>query len=439
MAELVAGFGRRDITPPLGIPNALGVTCFVEEIWDPLYTTALVLKHGNDQVVIVGTDLCAFLERPYQDIAQAVGKALGTAPDHVVINTSHTHSAAYISTELQDLLTPFGLKAVDLNYAQFVKQEIVAAAQEAANRMQPVGLQFGRGLVERVASNRRVKLPNGKTIHRYGRPPEEMRALDEGLIDPEVIVVRVDSSEGKPLGALVNYACHPTAAGGDLHPWVSADFVGYGLRSIEKALGAVPCLFLQGTAGNIGTGKWINATPREDTEAMGKRFADGINQALSSLQPVKTDSLSIARLKVHLAFEPFPPLAEIRRRLEEAVKAKSSSLIAHADALVVARRVEQFQQAPVVGISLGELAIACLPAEVFVEFGLSIKQRSPFPYTIICAYNDNSLQYIPTASAYLEGEYEIHGGWRYVAPGDGEKLADGALQALAELKSKGAV
>ena len=71
---------------------------------------------------------------------------------------------------------------------------------------------------------------------------------------------------------------------------------------------------------------------------------------------------------------------------------------------------------------------------MFVELGVAIKQRSPFSTTLVCAYNDNSLQYIPTAEAFAEGEYEIHGGGRYVAPGDGERLAEGAIRLLADLK-----
>src|SRR5262249_49388236 len=160
----------------------------------------------------------------------------------------------------------------------------------------------------RVASNRRVRLPDGKLIHRYGRAPEEWRALPEGLIDPEVLVVRIDDLQGRPLGALVNYACHPTAAGGDNHPWVTGDFVSYGLRPAEAALGGAPCLFLQGTAGNIGTGKWGGGTPREDTEAMGQRFADGIRQALAALEPVAPAGLSVMRQRIPLELEPFPPL-----------------------------------------------------------------------------------------------------------------------------------
>ena len=51
---------------------------------------------------------------------------------------------------------------------------------------------------------------------------------------------------------------------------------------------------------------------------------------------------------------------------------------------------------------------------------------------IVTAYNDNSLQYIPTASAFPEGAYEVDGGWRYIAPGAGEALAAGDVANLGD-------
>ena len=443
MTALQAGFARRDLTPPIGTPAVYGITTFVKEIWDPLYVTALVLREGDEQAVVVGADMCAFLWQPYRDICAAIGRALGISADRVVLNASHSHCAPYFSTELQDLLDPYGLRALDPAYARWAREQIVAAARDAAAAIEPVRLSTGRGTVERVASNRRPRLPTGRTIHRYGRPPEEWRALPEGLIDPEVRVVWFDDPEGRPRGAVVNYACHPTAAGGGLQPWISADFVGYGLRSVEAALGGAPCLFLQGTAGNVGTGKWVAATPREDSEAMGHRFALGIFEAMNTRQPVALGPLRVLRRHVLLSFDPFPPLPELERRLETAVTAveagpaddqMAGDVVAAGDALIVARHVKELQQASVLGIALGDVAIACLSAEVFVEFGLAIKRRSPFRHTLVAAYNDNSLQYIPTAAAFPEGEFEIDGGWRYVAMGAGEALQEGAISLLAELE-----
>jgi neutral ceramidase len=435
MTELTIGFGRRDITPPLGVPNVLGVTCFVEEIWDPLYVTAAVLNNGADRAVIIGTDLCVFYQAPHRMISKAVSMALGVPLERVVLNTSHTHSSSVIGTELQEIMDPYGIKVIDLDYVEHLKQQIVAAAKEAAEYAKPARLHVGHGRVERVASNRRPKLPDGKTIHRYGQPPEELRVLPEGLIDPEVVVVRVDDLDGRPLGAFSSYACHPTAAGGSCHGWVSADYVGVGCRQIEAALAGAPCLFLQGCAGNIGTGKWVTGNPRQDMEAMGRRFAAGALEALERVEPMTVNSMSMTHHEVPMAFDPFPSLEELKRQMEEAIKASDWMMIAYGDAMVISRRLRDFEHARVTGIALGDFAIACLPAEVFVEFGQEIKQRSPFRHTLVCAYNDNSLQYIPTAAAFSEGEFEVDGGWRYIVVGEGEKLQHSVVQMLMELKA----
>ena len=93
------------------------------------------------------------------------------------------------------------------------RPQCVEAVAEAADRAVPAHVGVGRGLVERVAGNRRPKLPDGRTVHRYGRPPEDLRALPEGLIDPEVVVIRFDRPDGGAIGAILSYSCHPTASG----------------------------------------------------------------------------------------------------------------------------------------------------------------------------------------------------------------------------------
>lgn len=435
MTALRAGFARRDITPDLGMPNSLGVECVVTEIWDPLYATALVLDDGQTKAVVIGADMCGFLQQADTQIRHAVAQALAIAPNQIVLNASHTHSAPYLATEYADLLQPYGLKVTDPAYVRYVQAQIVAAAREASANVCPVQLHFGRGTVERVAGNRRLRLPDGTMISRHGRPPQAWRDLPEGLIDPEVRVVSFVDRQGQPVGFIVNYACHPTAAGGDLHGWVSADFVGYGLRSVEAALGGALGLFLQGTAGNVGTGKWVNDTPRGDAAAMGGRLAAGIMQALAALAPVRGDRLHMVHQHIPLQLEPFPARAEMEQRLHTAATTGNTGLVVAAgDALVIARRFADFQQAPISALTVGDMAIAFLPAELFVEFGLHIQRESPFRHTLVSAYNDDSLQYIPTQAAFDEGAYEVTGGWCYTKAGDGETLTQGALTLLNELK-----
>jgi hypothetical protein len=54
---------------------------------------------------------------------------------------------------------------------------------------------------------------------------------------------------------------------------------------------------------------------------------------------------------------------------------------------------------------------------------------------VVAAYNDNTLQYIPTAAAFPDGAYEVDGGWRYIRAGEGERMADEAVRLLNGLRA----
>lgn len=427
-----AGAARRDITQPLGTPAGLSLTARVSDVWDPLTATVLVLEHGSARGAIVSLDLVGVLEASHRVIRSAAAVAAGVPEAHVAVVASHTHSAPYLSSELQELLRPHGLRVMDDDYADGVVANVAAAAAEAAARTVPVTVHVGRGRVERVASNRRPRMADGRVVHRYGRPPAWMRALPEGSIDPEVATIRFTTLNGATVAIIANYACHPTAAGGDNHGHVSADFVGVGRAHIEQAHEA-PCLFLQGCAGNVGTGKWVGRGRRRDTLAMGHRFARGAMRALADSVEVAPTDLAIATRRVALELEP-PDVSQLEGDFELAVRTgEAGAIVAAGDALVVARRIEELRLATVRAFVIANIALVVLPGEVFVEHGLSIRARSPFSATVVAAYQDNTLQYIPTAAAFEDGEYEVTGGWRYIRPGEGERLADAAVSLLADL------
>ena len=217
---------------------------------------------------------------------------------------------------------------------------------------------------------------------------------------------------------------------------MSADFVGHGRTRIEDALGGL-CVFLQGCAGDQGTGKWVAGTPWEDTVAMGERFATGVAEALATARAVGGEGLRVARSQLPLRLEPFPPPAELEAELARSATAgEFAAIVALGDALVIARRLEELRQASIVAVAIGpDLALVVLPGEVFLEHGLAVRRGSPFDETIVAAYNDNTLQYIPTRAAFSEGAYEVDGGWRYIMPGEGERMAAEAVRLLGRLRA----
>jgi len=76
-----------------------------------------------------------------------------------------------------------------------------------------------------------------------------------------------------------------------------------------------------------------------------------------------------------------------------------------------------------------------LPGEVFVDLGLAIKQASPFATTLVIELCQDAPGYIPTRKAFAEGSYETVNS--RVAPGGGERMADAAIELLAQLAPAG--
>ena len=81
-------------------------------------------------------------------------------------------------------------------------------------------------------------------------------------------------------------------------------------------------------------------------------------------------------------------------------------------------------------ITLGrQVAWVALPGEIFVELGQAIKQRSPFPTTVVVELANGAIGYVPNQAAYAQGAYEVASA--RCAEGSGEMLVDAALRLLA--------
>ena len=262
--------------------------------------------------------------------------------------------------------------------------------------------------------------------------------MPEGLIDPQVAVIRFDRPDGGAIGAILAYSCHPTASGLGIPSNVSADFVGHGRTAIEGGGYEGTCVFLQGCAGNQGTGKWVSGTAWDDTVAMGERFARGVAEALRTAAPVTDGGLLVARSSLPLELDPFPPA----RRAGGRVRARRPR---HR-----VRRHRLDRRPPRPGpppdgarsrtdrhaVDRAETSRwSCCRARSSSSTASRCAPDRPFANTVVAAYNDNTLQYIPTAAAFPDGEYEVDGGWRYIQAGQGERMAAEAVRLLGGLRA----
>ena len=85
-------------------------------------------------------------------------------------------------------------------------------------------------------------------------------------------------------------------------------------------------------------------------------------------------------------------------------------------------------------LRIGDLGIVALSGEMFVEFGLEIKETSRFAGTFVVELANDYAGYVGTRSAYEEGGYET---WlalsSRVTPDAGERMTEVALRLLGEV------
>jgi hypothetical protein len=81
-----------------------------------------------------------------------------------------------------------------------------------------------------------------------------------------------------------------------------------------------------------------------------------------------------------------------------------------------------------------ETAIVTMPGELFVEFGIDLKKRSPFSNTMLIELSNADIAYVPTELGFKQGDYEAVNS--RLVPGSGEKMIDTAVEILNELKNQ---
>jgi hypothetical protein len=326
-----------------------------------------------------------------------------------------------------------------------------SARLEAGSARQTTPISFNRRFLLRDGSVRTwMKLDN----------PGVVRAA--GPIDPEIALLLVRPAKGdSPLALVSNFALHLDTVGGVL--W-SADYPYYIEQAVRKSLGKpAVSVFANGCCGDINhvdpSRKSVNRT-----DFIGEALGKTITGSLGSLRRVERPVLRVRRATVAVPLQKVtaeqvararPLLLEARAgkqvAFEDHVRAYKAIILdqlrnrrPHARAVDFIRwglshtwaGVGDRLPVEVQVIALGsDVAIVCLPGEVFVELGLAIKHASPFRTTLIVELsNCEETLYIPTRTAYAGGGYEVINS--ALKPGSGEMLAEAAVRLLREVAAE---
>ena len=125
---------------------------------------------------------------------EALAEAAGTIPNRVVVHTVHQHDAPISDFTSERLLIDNNLPpgCFDGTFDREVIARLQVAIRQSLQRVRRVThVGMGSAQVFEVASNRRVNKRDGRVLTMRGSSCKDslLRAMPEGLIDPEVSIV----------------------------------------------------------------------------------------------------------------------------------------------------------------------------------------------------------------------------------------------------------
>lgn len=395
---LLAGAARCDITPEPGIP-LMGYAARrgpSRGVHDQLFARALALAPAPQEgsgMVLVAADLCLMTPQQALEVRQRIAAGSGLPAPHIVVCCTHTHSGPEMG--LRDLAK--GRKAPD--HVPKILSGLVEAGLAAHAARRPARLGWSRCSV-RIGRNRR---------------------LQDGPVDPELLVLRLEGLDARPIGLLFQHACHPTVLGHE-NLELSADWPGAAASRIERETGA-PALFVLGAHGDIDPRtRGVKDLIRRDqsrgrgfdaVEALGAEVAEavlagraderGLTGPLGSASrklrlPLHLGQLSAAdaerelerrkqqladRLDIHV--KQLPRLSELESFVRDSIEGRPEpearacigllrSYVRDKTAPFFARGRRQLHL-EVTLIRIGDGALLALPLEATVEVGLDWKAR----------------------------------------------------------------
>jgi hypothetical protein len=408
-----------------------------EGVDNDLYVRAIVVESDGVKAALVACDLVEMPREIAERARELIADSTRIPAAHVMISATHCHTGPVVALQKVGPSQGWDLTQ-NVKYVDELPRRIARSVEEGNAKLAPANAFAGAGREDRLAFNRRYFMKDGSVGWNPGKFNHNV-VKAAGPIDPQVPVVYFETLDGKPLATYTNYAMHLDTVGGRR---ISADYP-FTLHTLLGRLKGpnMVSLFTIGCAGNINhiDIKWHNPQHGEAEAArIGTILAGEVLKTYARVMPVQVSTIRCASKIVPLDLAPVSQ-DQIERApaiIARGAKAPFLDRVGAYKALDVASRRGKPIEAEVQVIALADdLAFVALPGEIFVELGLSIKEHSPFPHTIIAELANGNIGYVPTADAYPQGNYEVV--TSRCAPGSGEKLAATALELLKQLAPKG--
>jgi len=408
------GFASADITPALGMECPGGFSkAYHQKLHDPCCAKAMVIEDDHEVVAFVGLDTLSVKHSVVETARQMIQDKAGIMGAAVMVGASHTHAGGPIvgafpgafshafDPEFCEDLSLNNSTAANPDYCRHVARQIGTAVIEAFNKREEAGLAIGRGEEATVAFNRRFWMQDGTQMTHPGKGNPDINE-PAGPVDPEVGVLSAWRPDGSFLGCLVNFTCHGTTGNGG----ASADWIYWLRRTIVNGMGGGEVVFLNGACGDVTQ---VNNQSLQESE-FGEKWSRRVGQkvgaealkALAMAEPSELGPLAARQTFIKIKTREVP-----EERFQEALDFLKSDPAEGWDKwwarevvlLHEFNKVEPEVSAELQALQVGPVVFLSNSGEYFCQFGLNIKQRSPFPFTYVVELANGCIGYVPTPEA----------------------------------------
>lgn len=421
-----------DATPPLGSAMAYDPVKRLDEL--TLRCRGVVLLGAGQPIVLCAVDWIAIANEGHEVFRAALARAAGTTPGRVALHTLHQHDAPGCDFTAEKAIQELGVQGYSRFDGAFHRQVIARAAEAiraALPEARPVThYGYGQAVVKEVASQRRIKGPDGRvraTRFTATKDPA-VRAEPEGVIDPVVSLLSFWDGEA-PVAVLSFYACHPQSYYRRGIP--SPDFPGIARFMRGQDVNGALHVHFNGAGGNVTAGKY-NDGAEENRLRLAARLAAGMKEAFEKTVKAPLTARDIGWDAVEVGLPLSPHLDNAAELIAHLKSSPPKGYISLADQLAWVRRVKAGHKIDVTCLRIGTSRALWLPGELFVEYQLAAKAMRPDLHVMMAAYGDYGPGYIGTAAAYAEGGYETQSSASNVAP----EVEPVLMKAMRELLAK---
>lgn len=443
------GWAQRGITPngPAMLQGQMHVRV-ARSTLDPLYVTAMAIEGGSpcDEAVILSFDIAMVDLALLDAIRRKVTPRLpGFDPDKLIGAATHTHTSLVYIDEYYT--HPGGDVMPTAQVWDFLVQQASDAVVEARQALAPtkVGRAYGHAV---VAHNRRAFYASGDAVM-YGQTARPDFRWVEGFEDHSLDVLFVWDAAGKLAGAVINIPC-PSQVDEHLTQY-SADFWHEIRVDLKKRFGErFWVLPMCGPAGDQSPHFIVYAKQEEEMrkrrgvserQEIALRVGDAVSRALACTHPAEGELAfrhSIKRVKLT------PRQVNKRERdwaETEVARVRGKMDMSSWWPVYLQRVVDTYDgkfRPSAVPVELhflriGDAVIATNPFELYQDYGLQIKARSPAGQTILSQLTNGTGFYLPSKRAVEGGGYGAMPAVCKVGPEGGQELVEHTITGITEL------